>query len=241
MNTFDDKLYDVVKDVETLNQKVESLSNGSNIISSQISDRISEYITHSSITVNITPDQGLFQFTDKPIETGPYVGRCHLSCSGTTTFTLQYNNQTFQLNSNTTNNQDHPLGDLLIMKGNSDIAIHLPVSFNEPLTLKFSNIKSGTTSYSDTTIICNPPVPLTNMSDDKVMTANAVSQFTTQFQTTGDLVNRTYPKGSIFFTTEDLNMDQVAQRLGGGEWGVLHTNITDTDSIFTIYAWIRTY
>ena len=244
MNTFNDKLFEVVKEVEEVKQTVSDISEGStntNISSSQISDRITDYVTQSSTTIDITPDESIFEFSDEPVITGPYEGRCTITCANTITFILQYKDNTFELKSDTASNQDNRFEDIIIYKRTLDTTrIYLPVSFDDTLTLKFTNIKDSETPHSDTTILVHPPKPLTNMSDDKVMTANAINQYTAQFQKTGELVNRTYPVHSIFFTTEDLNMDQVAQKLGGGQWGVLHTNLTDSDSHYTIYAWIRT-
>ena len=212
--------------------------------SSQISDRISEYVTESKYTCDITPNEGIFAFYDQPITTGEYDGRCYIEFNHTITLTLNYKEQTFELTSDTVSNTSHHIEDIILNKGIDDFFkshIFTPKNYDEKVIIKLTNIKDGETKYSDTTITFNPKNPLTDMNSDYVMTANAVNQYTSnQYQKLNGLLDKTYPLNSIFLTRENLTSEKIAQKLGGGLWGVLPTNIVDSTGYETIYAWIRT-
>ena len=215
-------------------------TSGGEISSSQISDRISEYVTESKYTCDITPNEGIFTFMDEPITTGEYDGRCYVEFNHTITLTLNYKEKTFELAKDTDVNLYY-IDDIILRKENEESYIYTPKNYNEKVIIKLTNIKDGETKYSDTTIIFNPKNPLTDMNSDQVMTANAVNQYTSnQYQKLNGLLDKTYPIGSIFLSTENLTSEQIAQKLGGGEWGILPTNIVDSSSHFTIYARIRT-
>ena len=196
----------------------------------EISDVITEYLSENKIVVDISPDEGVFSFNETLNSYWPYDNRPYIT--GPSSFTIEYNDQTLDANSETI---DIDINDITIHQGK----VIVPKEISEPITLKFTNVIKEETSYSDTTIVVSTK-QATDMNSSKVMTANAINQFTSQFQKRNELLDLLYPMGSIFWTTDDtVDEDKLIQHFGGGNWGVLPTNIEDTTGIFNIHAFVR--
>ena len=208
--------------------------------SSDISDRISEYVPEEGIRVaDINPDENLFSF-QKYIHSGQYQGKYYIEFSNTLTFKLKYKENTLDC---TTSIPNTTFEDLLIKQNWSTYlsCILLPLDYEDTITLELSNIKNGETTYSDVVITCSLPKSKTNMHSQQLMTANAVNGFTTHvnkdFISKNDWLNLIYPVGTVYFSIRNLYSIDLIKMFGGG-WVGTETNIT-TSNDKKVYCFYR--